>query len=84
MNHTVIVLVGGVHRGVLEALAYAKSLRPNRLIAVTVVSDEEEQDAITRAWSEHDIDIPLEIVYSPVPGAQPRGPAVRVRAGRSA
>ena len=65
MNHTVIVLVGGVHRGVLEALAYAKSLRPNRLIAVTVVSDEEEQDAITRAWAEHNIDIPLEIVYSP-------------------
>ena len=26
MNHTVVVLVGSVHRGVLEALAYAKSL----------------------------------------------------------
>ena len=28
MNHTVVVLVGSVHRGVLEALAYAKSLHP--------------------------------------------------------
>jgi len=28
MNHTVVVWVGGVHRGVLEALAYAKSLSP--------------------------------------------------------
>ena len=27
MNHTVVVLVGGVHRGVLEALAYAQVAR---------------------------------------------------------
>ena len=33
MNHTVVVLVGGVHRGVLDALAYAKSLAPNHLLA---------------------------------------------------
>ena len=46
MNHTVVVLVGGVHRGVLEALAYAKSLHPNHLVAVTIVSDEEEQERI--------------------------------------
>jgi amino acid transporter len=64
MNHTVVVLVGGVHRGVLEALAYAKSLRPNRLLAVTVVSEEEEQARIAKAWAKHSIDVPLEIVYS--------------------
>ncbi|MGH9010397.1 MAG: APC family permease, partial [Acidimicrobiia bacterium] len=29
LNHTVVVLVGGVHRGVLEALFYARSLAPN-------------------------------------------------------
>ena len=65
MNHTVVVLVGGVHRGVLEALAYAKSLSPNRLLAVTVVSDDEEQERIEQAWRERGIDIPLEIVHSP-------------------
>jgi len=65
MNHTVVVLVGGVHRGVLDALAYASSLRPNRLLAVTVVSEEEEQQRITRAWAAHGIDVELEIVYSP-------------------
>jgi amino acid transporter len=65
MNHTVIVLVGSVHRGVLEALAYAKSMRPNRLLAVTVVSDEDEQEKIARDWAHFGIDIPLEIVYSP-------------------
>ncbi len=65
MNHTVVVLVGSLHRGVLEALAYARSLAPNRLLAVTVVSDDEERERIEDAWSERHIEIPLEIVYSP-------------------
>jgi hypothetical protein len=65
MNHTVVVLVGGVHRGVLDALAYAKSLAPNHLLAMTIVSDEDEQERIEHAWLEQEIDIPLEIVHSP-------------------
>jgi amino acid transporter len=65
MNHTVVVLVGSLHRGALEALAYAKSLAPNHLVAVTVVGDEEEQERIEKAWSERHMDIPLEIVHSP-------------------
>jgi amino acid transporter len=65
MNHTVIVLVGGLHRGVLDALAYAKSLNPTRVVAVTVVSDEEDQERIERIWADRNIDVPLEIVYDP-------------------
>ena len=65
MNHTMVVLVGGVHRGVLDALAYAKSVNPTRILAVTVVSEEEEQDRIEKAWAERNIDVPLEIVYDP-------------------
>ncbi len=65
MNHTVVVLVGNLHRGVLDALAYARSLAPNRLLAVTVVSDEEERERIEDAWADRHIGIPLEIVYSP-------------------
>jgi amino acid transporter len=65
MNHTVVVLVGGVHRGVLEALAYARSLAPNHLVAVHVSSDEEDQERIEQRWEEFGIDVPLEIVYSP-------------------
>ncbi|MGH9039666.1 MAG: APC family permease [Acidimicrobiia bacterium] len=64
-NHTVVLLVGGVHRGVLEALAYARSLAPNHLVAVTVVSDEEEQARIEAQWAQHNLDVPLDIVYSP-------------------
>ena len=84
MNHTVVVLVGSIHKGVLEALAYSKSLRPNRLVALSVVSDEEEQAKIEEAWEEYQMDIPLEILYSPVPGARPAGAALRRRARRPA
>jgi hypothetical protein len=65
MNHTVVVLVGNVHRGVLEALAYAKSLAPNHLVAMTIVSDDEEQERAEQQWALYNIDIPLEIVHSP-------------------
>jgi amino acid transporter len=65
LNHTVVVLVGGIHRGVLEAMAYARSLNPNHLVAVTVVSDEEEQERIEHAWAAHGLDTPLDIIYSP-------------------
>ena len=65
MNHTIVVLVGSLHRGTLEALAYAKSLAPNHLIAMTIVSEEEDQERIEKAWAERGLDIPLEIVHSP-------------------
>ncbi|HYH48791.1 MAG TPA: APC family permease [Acidimicrobiia bacterium] len=65
MNHTVVILVGGVHRGVLEALAYARSLAPDHLVAVTVVSDEDEQEKIEREWAQHEVSEPLDIIYSP-------------------
>ncbi|MET0421092.1 MAG: APC family permease, partial [Acidimicrobiia bacterium] len=65
MNHTVVVLVSGVHRGVLDALAYAQSLHPNHLVAVSVVSDEDEQNKLEHQWEEFDLDVPLEFVYSP-------------------
>jgi amino acid transporter len=65
LNHTVVVLVGGVHRGVLEAMSYARSLAPNHLVAVTVVSDEDEQERIQQAWEAHGLNTPLDIIYSP-------------------
>ncbi|MGM9060420.1 hypothetical protein ACTFEO_02455, partial [Campylobacter jejuni] len=58
-THTVVVLVGRVTRGSLEAIAYARSLAPDRLVAVTVVADAEQQEAITRAWAEHDVPVEL-------------------------
>jgi amino acid transporter len=64
MNHTVIVLVGRIHQGVLGALAYARSLRPQHLVALYVTYEEDDREAMERQWREFDIDIPLEIKYS--------------------
>jgi amino acid transporter len=65
MGNTVVVPVGSVNRGVLQALGYARSLAPDRLFAVSVVTDEEEQDRLEQQWEEYRIDVPLEFVHSP-------------------
>jgi amino acid transporter len=64
-RHTVIVLVGQVHRGVLDAITYARSLAPDRLIALSVVHNEEQQEALQGQWDEFDIPVELRTVYSP-------------------
>ncbi len=64
-THTVVVLVGRVTKGSLEAIAYARSLNPDRLLAVTVVADAEQQDRITREWAEHEVPVELRTLYSP-------------------
>ena len=64
-TNTVVVLVGKVTKGSLTALAYARSLNPDRLIAVTVVAEPEEQERITRQWEDHKIPVELITLYSP-------------------
>lgn len=64
-THTVVVLVGSVHQGVLAALTYARSLAPDRLVALTVVSSTEDSEAITEQWERHHVDVDLELRYSP-------------------
>jgi amino acid transporter len=64
-THTMVVLVGGINKGVLHGLQYAKSLRPDRILAVTVVSDDEDRRNIERQWADYDIPIELHTVYSP-------------------
>ena len=64
-THLVIVLVGSVHRGVIEAVRYAKSLAPERLIAVSVVTNTEEQDRLMDQWADFEMPIPLHTISSP-------------------
>jgi amino acid transporter len=65
INHTVVVLVGRIHRGVLKALSYARSLRPQHLVAVYVSFDDEDRKEMERQWRDFNIQVPLEIVPSP-------------------
>ncbi|MCU1428936.1 MAG: amino acid/polyamine/organocation transporter, superfamily [Actinomycetia bacterium] len=63
-RHTVVVLVRQVHAGVLEALAYARSISPDAVLAVSVVADGIDAERIEKQWAQHVIAVPLEIVVS--------------------
>ncbi len=64
-THTMVVLVGGVNKGVLRAVQYARSLNPDRLLAVTVASNDEERKAVEDQWKAFEVPIELHTVYSP-------------------
>ncbi|MBW8826161.1 MAG: amino acid permease [Acidobacteria bacterium] len=63
-RHTFVVLVGRVHRGVIEAINYAHSLRPDHITALHIADDDSEHDEIHREWERFGFDVPLEIVDS--------------------
>ena len=66
IQHTVAVLVGPkVHLGVIQALAYAKSLRPDFLHAVSIAYDRDGADRLREQWERFDLDIPLDVIDSP-------------------
>ncbi len=65
IRHTVVVLVGPkVHLGVIQAIAYAKSLRPDFLHAVSVSYDAEQAEALRTQWERFEIDVPLDVLES--------------------
>jgi hypothetical protein len=64
-THVAVVLVGSVNRGALNALSYARSLAPDRLLAVSVVGDPAEQEELTKSWDDHNIPVELHTIYSP-------------------
>lgn len=64
-THTMVVLVGGINKGVLHGIQYAKSLAPDRIMAVTVASDDEERVRLEQQWADFDVPIELHTVYSP-------------------
>ncbi len=64
-RHTALVLISGVHRGMLPALQYALSIAPDNVTAVYVDLDAENTEKIRRKWSEWGCGIPLVILPSP-------------------
>src|SRR6185295_1999223 len=64
-THTMVVLVGGVNKGVLRSVQYAKSLNPDRIMSVTVASNEQERKVVEHQWNEFEVPIELHTVYSP-------------------
>lgn len=64
-THTVVILVGTVHRGVIDAVQYARELAPDRLIALSVVTGPDEQEALAEAWERYELPIPVHTILSP-------------------
>ena len=59
-THTVLVLVGSVNKGVLQAVKYAESLRPDRLLALSVVGSPEEKTKLVDDWAKYSMTVDLE------------------------
>jgi amino acid transporter len=64
-THFVIVLVGSVNQGTMQAVRYAQSLRPDRLIAISVIETAEDRQKIDEAWVKFNLsDVELQTVTS--------------------
>jgi hypothetical protein len=62
--HSVLVMVGDLHRGVVEALQYAKSLSTDAK-AVYVEMDPERTRKLEEKWLKHGLGVPLVVLTSP-------------------
>ena len=63
-THTVVVLVGSVNQGVLQAVRYAQSLRPDRLVALSVIESSEDRARLTEQWDQYGLNIDLDTIVS--------------------
>ncbi|MBP1776404.1 MAG: hypothetical protein H6Q86_2414 [candidate division NC10 bacterium] len=63
-KNPVVVLVAGIHKGVVEALEYARSISPN-VTALTVDLDPTQTTKLRLKWAEWAPDIPLVVLESP-------------------
>ena len=65
IHHEVIVPISGIHRGVIEALEYAKSIAPHHVTAVYVNLDDEAARKLREKWQQWGSGVNLVIVASP-------------------
>ena len=52
-THFVVVLVGSVNAGVVQAMKYAQSLNPDRLLGLSIVGSDAEGQALDKIWREN-------------------------------
>jgi amino acid transporter len=65
-QHTVLVLIGDVHRGVVRAVQYAKTLAPQATVrAVYVETDPANTRRIEEKWARWGLGVPLVVLTSP-------------------
>ncbi|MDT4969378.1 MAG: hypothetical protein QOJ64_4115 [Acidobacteriota bacterium] len=65
IRHTVIVPISGIHRGVINALQYAKSIAPDHVQAIYVDFDEEATAKLREKWERWGAGMKLVVLPSP-------------------
>ena len=65
IRHEVIVPVSGIHRGVLRALQYAKTIAPEHVTALYINVDDEATQKLREKWSTWVQGIELVVIASP-------------------
>ncbi len=65
LHHEVIVPISGIHRGVIAALEYAKSIAPHHVTAVYVNLDDEATQKLREKWQQWGSGVNLVVVASP-------------------
>jgi amino acid transporter len=65
IHHEVIVPISGIHRGVIAALEYAKSIAPHHVTAVYVNLDDEMTQKLREKWEQWGSGVNLVVVASP-------------------
>jgi len=64
-RHTALVLIPGIHRGVIPALQYALSLAPDNVTAVYVDMESEATEKLKAKWQQWGSGVPLVVLPSP-------------------
>ena len=64
-THNVVVLVATLNKPTLQALTYARSLAPDRLIALSVVENAKEEQLLRGEWRGKELPIELVTLFSP-------------------
>src|SRR5215207_7117359 len=64
-TNTMIVLVGGVHRGTIVGVEFAKSLQPSHLRAVHICQTETDGEIFRGRWAKFAPDVQLDVIVDP-------------------
>src|SRR5204863_8899614 len=65
VSNTVVVPISGIHRGVMNAVRYAKSIAPGRVTAVYVDFEDDATSKLKERWEKLDLGVDLVILSSP-------------------
>jgi amino acid transporter len=65
-RHTVLILIGDVHRGVVRAVQYARTLAPSATVrGVYVETDPARTAKLEEKWARWGLEVPLVVLTSP-------------------